>query len=134
MTCVAEPSKFRLLDHLVGWDAAIGGVEHLTGLDQPEGIQLVAICDDQVYINDQVLSRWIAPARIGRGCGPCEWYLVTPCPPRSRLLHIHACDMEWYEPAPGAIDVLQCATAVAIGADRIAVSDPKQHAIFCPTG
>lgn len=130
MTCVAEPSKFRLLDHLVGWDAAIGGVEHLTGLDQPEGIQLVAICDDQVYINDQVLSRWIAPARIGRGCGPCEWYLVTPCPPRSRLLHIHACHMEWYEPAPGAIDVLQCATAVAIGADRIAVSDPKQHAIF----
>ena len=49
------------------------------------------------------VSGWLAPAALARGCAPCEWFLVTPCPPESRLLRKDVCSPCFTEAEPGAV-------------------------------
>jgi hypothetical protein len=81
MSCGPAIATFRLLDAFVGWDEY--DATHLSGLDKPEGLQLAQKDPDAVHPGE-VLAR-IPPPRLARGCGPCDWYLVTPQPPVSRL-------------------------------------------------
>ena len=121
MTCTIDLTQFRLLNHLVGWDDDV--VEGLQGLQRSSGVQLQALRDPDVTVDDSTLSRWLPPWRLAISCDGCEWYLVTPCPPQSRLLVSSACDRCWTEPLPGAFGVLQCARAVAASPMQIAISD-----------
>ena len=128
MTCVANLAQFRLLNHLVGWDA--DEVEGLMGLNAANGVQLKTLGDAGHSIDESTLSSFIPPSRLAKTCGKCEWYLVTPCPPQSRLLVRDACEPCWMEPQPGAIAVFQCARAVAVSPHRIAVTDIGANAIY----
>jgi phage tail-like protein len=121
MTCGADFAKFRLLDALVGWDPDV--VQGLDGLDSVSGITLAPLAQQP---DDASISRVLPPSRLARGCGPCEWYLVTCCPPQSRLLRLDPCASEWRSPWVGACapDLLRCATAVAVHCDDVAVADP----------
>lgn len=128
MTCVPDSPKFRLLNHLVGWDP--DSVESLTGLGVAQGVQLAPLDPGAESLDQATLSRWLPPARLAKACGVCRWYLVTPCPPRSRLLVRDACAPCWTEPAPGARAVLGRARAVAAAPDRISVSDTDLGAVL----
>jgi len=128
MTCVPDIAQFRLLNHLVGWDPDV--TEGLAGLQSAEGVQLQPLGDAQGSLDPSTLSMWIPPARLAKAYGVCRWYLITPCPPRSRLLVRDACDPCWTEPAPGARGVLRCARAIALSPNRIAVTDSAEQAVF----
>ena len=130
MTCVANLAQFRLLNHLVGWDEDVALVKGLMGLKSATGVQLEALRDADNVLDDSTLSVWFPPSRLAKTCGICEWYLVTPCPPQSRLLRRDACDPCWTEPQPGALGVLQCARAVAVSPQRIAVTDTAAQSVF----
>jgi phage tail-like protein len=130
MTCVRDTPTFRLLDGLVGWDvSAFGGaVENLTGvkllgIDDPGGIRLAAVAPGGV--SPAAVLAHLPPARLARGCRPCVWYLVTPAPPRSRLLVRGTCNPAWQPAWPTSCDphLLHDAVAVAAGARLVAVAD-----------
>src|SRR5262249_47210470 len=95
----------------------------------PTGVQLRVLRDSDLTVDDSTLSKWLPPARLARSCSGCEWYLVTPCPPQSRLLLRDACNHCWIEPLPGSWDVLQCACAVAASPLQIAISDSRARSI-----
>jgi phage tail-like protein len=121
MSCVAGNPSFRLLDAYVGWDAAYS--TNLVGVDAPAGVCLAPVHSDAVDLNQVV--PYLPPARLARGCAACEWYLITPFPPESRLLHRDACHRNWElvwkspcTPAP-----FKDAVAVATWRRFIAVSD-----------
>ena len=121
MSCPPDPATFRLLDTLVGWD--VGASKGLSGYDDMAGVTL----EPTAFVLDpSTLSARIPPARVAQGCGPCLWYLVTCCPPESRLLRLDSCAPGWRPLWRGHCDpkMLVCATAVAVHCDRIAVSDP----------
>ncbi|MGI9303098.1 MAG: phage tail protein [Gammaproteobacteria bacterium] len=128
MSCVRLPATFRLLNHLVGWDPDV--VESITGLDQDSGIQLGYLGQAGDLVPRDDISRWLPPANLAPGCGPCEWYLVTPCPPASRLLRRDSCQPCFTEPNPGAIGVLQGAVAVAVAGRQVAVADPGRNTVL----
>ena len=121
MSCPPDPATFRLLDALVGWD--IGTTKGLAGYDDIAGVTLEPTA---FPLNPETLAAWLPPARLAQGCGPCLWYLVTCCPPASRLLRLDSCAPGWRSVWRGRCDpkLLVCATAVAVHCDRIAVSDP----------
>lgn len=121
MSCVPDNATFRLLDALVGWDQK--SVKGLSGLDDLAGVKLTPLTQN---VSGTAISRALPPARLARGCGPCEWFLVTCCPPNSRLLRLNPCSEKWRSVWRGHCDpdLLRCATAIAIHCDRIAVSDP----------
>lgn len=128
MSCLPAPATFRLLDWLVGWDP--DSVEGITGLDLASGLQLAFIGGAGGVVSVDELSGWLAPATLARGCAPCEWYLVTPCPPDSRLLRKDVCEPCFVEAAPGAVGVLECAVAVAAAGRNVAVSDRGRNAVL----
>lgn len=121
MTCVQGPGIFRLLDAYVGWDAA--SVAGLSGVDDPEGLRLALVSPDAV--DPLAVAGRIPPPMLARGCSPCEWYLATPYPPKSRLLFRGPCTNGWSPllAAPHAEDPLRNAVAIAAGRHRVAVSD-----------
>jgi phage tail-like protein len=128
MTCVPNLSQFRLLNHLVGWDADM--VEGLTGLNTATGVQLQTLYSTDNSVDETTLSLLLTPSRLAKSCTPCEWYLITPSPPHSRLLKRDACSPCWTEPHPGARDVLQGARGIAVSPQRIAVTDGAARAIY----
>lgn len=89
MSCGPSEGKFRLLDAYVGWSEA-GVPVHLCGLDDPAGLHLCAEDPDAVGAG---VWEHLLPPRLARGCGACDWYLLTPEP--SRLLRHGACSPEW---------------------------------------
>jgi phage tail-like protein len=126
MSCLAQAPTFRLLDWLVGWDPA--SVQGISGMDREEGITLERVANPWTSAD---ISRAIPPARLARGCG-CDWYLVTPCPPESRLLRKSPCECEWRPvwgcecpPAP-----IQCAEAVAEHCGNLAIADPGARKVW----
>ena len=126
MSCLAQAPTFRLLDSRVGWDAA--SIRGLSGLDG-DGISLERLGNPWTSAD---ISRALPPARLARGCGPCEWFLVTPSPPESRLLRKGRCDGSWRAmwececpPAP-----VECAVAVAAHCGDIAIADDGAHKIW----
>jgi phage tail-like protein len=82
MSCRDDNPTFRLLDAFVGWEAEAeaDAYKNLTGLDEATGVRL-KLKDDAAVDPAQVLA-CIPPPRLARGCGPCEWYLITPRAPR----------------------------------------------------
>src|SRR5262245_1834638 len=124
MSCGGGTPTFRLLDAFVGWD--VGPEEdpkNLTGLDDPEGLRLAQIIPDAVDPNAVTPS--IPPPRLARGCGPCEWYLVTPVLPAPRLLRRNSCPGQWLPVWSPACDphVLVAPVAIAARRHHVAVAD-----------
>jgi phage tail-like protein len=128
MSCLPVPATFRLLDSLVGWDP--DSVEGITGLDLASGLQLAFVGGAGGIVPADDVGAWLAPAALARGCAPCEWFLVTPCPPQSRLLHMDVCSPCFAEAEPGAVGVLRCAVAVATAGRNVAVADAGQNAVL----
>ncbi|VTU20034.1 phage tail protein domain protein [Variovorax sp. PBS-H4] len=128
MSCLPMAATFRLLDPLVGWDA--DSVEGIGGLDLDSGLQLAFIGGAGGIVPADDVSAWLAPAALARGCAPCEWLLVTPCPPQSRLLRKDVCSPCFAEADPGAVGILGCAVAVATAGRHVAVADTGEDAVF----
>jgi phage tail-like protein len=93
MSCAAGKPNFRLLDCNVGWDQDPNATVNLTGFDQTTGVCLAAM--DSNAIDPNQIFPYLPPALIAKGCGECEWYLLTPAPPTSRLLRRDACNLHW---------------------------------------
>jgi phage tail-like protein len=125
---MAEPSIFRLLDGIVGWDpldfTGLEGLDDILG-----GVALARLSPNAV--DPSSLLPYMPPARLARGCGKCEWYLMTPVP--SRLLRLECgvapppCDAPY--PCGEAFVPLPCLAGfldgVAVAARRnfVAISD-----------
>jgi phage tail-like protein len=123
MTCVAGNPNFRLLDDNVGWDQDTSETINLTGFDQPTGVCLAQL--DPGSLDPNQILPYLLPPRLARGCGACDWYLITPAPPESLLLHRDACQLQWQPlwqhhcaPAP-----FTDAVAVAAWRNCVAVAD-----------
>jgi phage tail-like protein len=121
MSCAAGKPNFRLLDANVGWSA--DSAVNLDGLAAATGLYLAQTVPGAVDPS-QILP-YLPPARLARGCGDCEWYLVTPAPPQSFVLHRDACHLKWRRlwRAACAPDPLQDPVAIAAWSDRLAVAD-----------
>jgi phage tail-like protein len=136
VTCAAGQSNFRLLDANVGWDADNTATVNLNGSGDSTGLYLGQTVDGAVDPN-QILP-YLPPARLARGCNACEWYLATPAPPGSLLLHRDACRPEWHRLWQGACapPPFEDAVAVATWRHRVAVSDrgANQVLLWYPAG
>jgi phage tail-like protein len=100
MTCAAGKPNFRLLDCNVGWDQDDKPTDehpaptvNLAGFDQATGVRLAAL--DPNALDPNEIFPYLPPALLAPGCGACEWYLLTPAPPASRLLRRDACHSHW---------------------------------------
>src|SRR5262245_38192009 len=96
MSCNSGFPTFRLLDRYAGWDAGdqvYNSPENLIGFDDEIGVRLGPINPNEVNAGDLLGS--IPPPRLARGCGSCDWYLITLQPPGSRLLRRDACSGQW---------------------------------------
>lgn len=132
MICAAGQPTFRLLDAYVGWD--VGKDKHnyqnLTGLNSPDGVQLARLFSESV--DPAGLLAYLPPPQLARGCGPCEWYLVTPGP-ASRLLRRSGCSGEWQplrRDGSCLPNALVDAVAVATRRHRVAVADASSGMIL----
>ena len=127
MSCVPDREAFRLLDAFVGWDVDV--IEQLTGQDDPGGITLSPL---QVGLHEDIISRALPPAYLARGCNPCEWFLVTCCPPESRILRHNPCFDGWQNVWSERCDprLPLCGTAIAVHCDLIALSDPESGSVW----
>jgi hypothetical protein len=76
MSCASGIPTFRLLDAYVGWDVGpdIDDYKNLAGLDDPAGIRLGQL--DESAVDPAAILAFLPPARLARGCGPCDWYLI----------------------------------------------------------
>jgi hypothetical protein len=118
MSCVPSDPKFRLLDHLVGWDE--DDFTGLTGLYDGGGVRLEGGTDG---LTSSDIDPFIPPPRLAPGCNPCDWYLATKPAPRSRILVLDGCDNDW-SPLPGCFPVdLPNAVAIAVDRHMLAVAD-----------
>ena len=126
MSCVLDKATFRLLDGLVGWDPA--SVEGLEGIHAMSGVALKTIAETGTVREAELVDR-LLPTRLARGCGPCEWYLITPYPPRSRLLRLDPCTDGWRAVWSGACapDTFYDVLAIAVHRDRIGIIDRKDN-------
>ncbi|MFM5949659.1 MAG: phage tail protein [Novosphingobium sp.] len=127
MSCPPDPATFRLLDALVGWEP--DAIEGIVGAGDLAGLTLARTTD---VLTSASISAAIPPRFLARACDPCRWYLVTCCPPRSRLLVLDSCASGWRPVHDDrcAPDLLQCADAIAVREDRIAISDPGAGRIW----
>jgi phage tail-like protein len=120
VSCAAPPT-FRLLDGYVGWDAvALNGTLGLEGTDEGEALELAIVGGG---VDPAGLIGYLPPPMLARGCGPCEWYLVTPAP-NARVL-VRGCD--GFHPVRGTAGfpgILVAPVAIATRGRRIAVADP----------
>ena len=121
MSCAPNDAIFRLLDHRIGWDEST--LEQLVGTKDGAGVRLAPMHAAGDSVPAEILAPWMPPANLSFDACLCRWYLVTPCPPKSRLLYIDPCSDCFEQPWPGAIDVFECASAVAVCGDRIAIAD-----------
>lgn len=127
MSCVPSDPKFRLLDHLVGWDEM--KVEHLEGLGDGEGMRLTSK-DASLSIGD--IDGLVPHPRLARGCGPCDWYLATPPAPDSRLMVLGSCDDHWRDVADPNCFPLAPIEISALAHDRqvIGLADADRGRVF----
>lgn len=112
MICADTTTRFRLLDSWVGWDAQQDTSGELldcnvSGLNDEFGLRLKDPYEPR--ITSDILTPWMPPPWIARGCHPCEWYLTypsvedAPAPPlacgstvpRSVVAHLGPCCSDW---------------------------------------
>jgi phage tail-like protein len=124
MSCGPSEGKFRLLDAYVGWSEAAPPT-HLCALEDPAGLHLCAENPDAVGAG---VWEHLPPPRLARGCGPCDWYLLTP----TRLLRRSACNREWEPVWTPACDSGRLVRPVAVAAHghQVAVADPGAGRIW----
>ena len=122
MSCGPIDTKFRLLDAYVGW-SEVGAPLHLSGLDDPSGLRLALQNPDAVTAE---VWAYLLPPQLARGCGVCDWYLLTPAP--ARLLRRQACHPEWQPLWTPACDPARFVAPIAVAAwqHRVAVADAKR--------
>jgi phage tail-like protein len=121
MTCAPTTATFRLLDDVVGWDEAAGGVENLVGFDDPAGVRLAfGGSSPEGPTRTQVLP-WFPDPRLTPGCQPCAWYLLA----GNQLLRRETCDGSWRPVWDPRCDprLLHSPIAVAARGHRVAVVD-----------
>jgi phage tail-like protein len=94
MSCGGGKPNFRLLDSYVGWEAPSTDGLNLIGFRDPAGLRLEQ--DDPNAVNPADVTGRLFPARLVKGCGACEWFLLTPAKPVSGLLRRDACHLEWH--------------------------------------
>jgi len=128
MTCAAGNPNFFLLDSTAGWDADLSATQGLVGVNPLGCLALAAPAIQGQQVTEPVdlnqIVPYLPPAPLARGCGACEWYLVTPAPPTSLLLRRDACHTSWQQLWKGQpVSPLQNAVAVAVGRGRIAISE-----------
>ena len=119
MSCGPVEAKFRLLDAYVGWSEK-AAPSHLIGLDDPAGLRLAPASEEPALAE---LWKLLLPPRLARGCGPCDWYLLTPDP--SRLLTRQACSAKWRPVWIPACDPGRFVDPIAVAAwqHRVAIAD-----------
>lgn len=130
MSCAAPPT-FRLLDGWVGWDPdPTLGTDAFLGLDglgEGEALELALVGGG---VDPQGLLQYLPPPPLARGCGPCEWYLVTPAP-AARALRRDACQgCIPVRGAAGVLGTLVAPVAIAVRRHRIAVADPGAGVVW----
>jgi phage tail-like protein len=134
MSCGGGKPNFRLLDVNIGWSVA--SAVNIAGLTDADGIYLAQTVAGAVDPG-QILP-YLPPARLARGCGDCEWYLITPAPPESFLLRRDACHSDWKKVWEGSCvpPPLKDPVAMAIWGDRLAISDrgANQVLVFARSG
>lgn len=128
MSCGPVTRTFRILDENVGWDPS--SRKGLTGLDDASGVVLAPSTSGAADPAD--ILRFLPPPWLARGCGPCEWYLVTPARPAPRLLRRNPCDGAFRPVVDEPCDFrgLVHPIAVAVRGHRVAVSDPGAERVF----
>lgn len=133
MTCAGLVPTFRLLDYFAGWDEGRDAFDlplFLDGIDDAEGLRLALLNPDAVEASE--VDAYLPPPRLARGCGPCDWFLVTPAPPAPRLLRWDACECRWTPvwQEPCAHDLLIEPVALASRRRRLAVADAGARKVF----
>jgi phage tail-like protein len=138
VSCAAGIPRFRLLDPLVGWDEITpDGTKGL--MELPDDGGLVLGLKNPGAVDPNAVSPYLPPARLARGCDPCQWFLVTPAP--SRLL-VHGpctggdCSPPWVpvDDEPCSMNQLVDAVAIAVWRHFVAVSDADTLWIFGADG
>lgn len=126
MSCGPVEGKFRLLDAYVGW-SEVGVPPNLSGLDDPAGLRLAP--QDPGAVTGEVWA-YVLPPHLARGCGVCDWYLLTPA--RARLLRRQACHSEWRPLWTAACDPARFVEPIAVAAwqHRVAVADSGARRIW----
>ena len=125
MTCVPSNPRFRLLDHIVGWDA-----EHqdgLVGLGDTGGVRLK---DGPDGIAPDTLDPYISPPPLAPGCGPCDWYLATRLAQNSKIKALDGCSNTWRPAWPRGCVPIELQRAVAVAAP----DDAADHRCFDKLG
>ncbi len=129
MSCVPSDPRFRLLDHLVGWDVAHQDdsdkqryQDGLIGLNDSGGVRLAGGPDG---IGPETLDPYLPPPRLDPGCRPCDIYLATKAGATRPIKALDGCSNSWHPAWPhGCVpEVFQKPVAVAADRHRIAVAD-----------
>jgi len=133
MSCTSGFPTFRLLDAFAGWDPGdqpYDAPQNLVGFSDPAGIRLAQLNPGEINPGD--LIHYLSPPRLARGCGSCDWYLITPAPPESRLLHRDPCTGKWVPvwDEHCVPNNLLHPIAVAAWRHRIAVSDLGANVVY----
>jgi hypothetical protein len=132
MSCGPSPQTFRLLDAYVGWDVGDDAefYKNLSGLQEIEGVRLAARFPGT--IDPAVVLQYLPPPQLARGCDSCEWYLVTPAPPASRLLRRVGCSGDWFQVWPKRScpsGSLLKAVAIAVHRHYVAIADREDASV-----
>ena len=122
MSCAPGPPTFRLLDHLVGWDAPAGQVSGLTDPDDPGGIRLAPSGPAGPSRGD--FLPWLPDPRLAPGCGRGALYLAGP---QRGLLRRDLCGGGWQPAWPPDCDPGLAARphAVAARGHLLAAATPE---------
>jgi phage tail-like protein len=124
VSCAAPPT-FRLLDGWVGWDPdpALGGAASLglDGLGEGEALELALIGGG---VDPAAILGYLPPPALASGCGPCEWYLVTPTPGACLLRRDGCHAFLGVRGGVGVLGTLVAPVAIAVRRHRVAVADP----------
>src|SRR5262249_39780109 len=128
MSCSPVTPTFRLLDAYVGWDAF--DHKNLTGMDDPDGLRLEQEAGGEV--DPGAVMAYLPPPRLARGCGACEWYLLTPNPPTPKLLRRDPCMQSWLPVWSSVCDPKLFIDPVAVAArsHHIAVADQGANRVW----
>lgn len=131
MSCIPDTPRFRLLDHIVGWDAAASAdsTKGLTGFDSNLGVRLTGGPDG---VAPSAVDPFIAPPRLSPGCHPCDYYLATGPGKGGEIKRLDGCSNIW-RPAwkNGCLPLrFDRPLAVAVDRHRIAIADAGTQRVW----